>query len=107
MWSIQSSRPGVQRLADKLATIFVPLVLVLATVATATLLATGSSVSSGLLVGLTVVIVSCPCALGLATPLSIAAGVQAAAKRGSSSSQRRSSRTPLTSTSSSSTRPGR
>ncbi|MWV41582.1 cation-translocating P-type ATPase [Natrialba sp. INN-245] len=82
MWSIQSSRPGVQRLADKLATIFVPLVLVLATVATATLLATGSSVSSALLVGLTVVIVSCPCALGLATPLSIAAGVQAAAKRG-------------------------
>ncbi|MEY7850425.1 heavy metal translocating P-type ATPase [Natrarchaeobius sp. A-rgal3] len=82
MWSIQSSRPGVQRLADKLATIFVPLVLALATLATVALLATGSSVSSALLVGLTVVIVSCPCALGLATPLSIAAGVQAAAKRG-------------------------
>ncbi|ELY91773.1 heavy metal translocating P-type ATPase [Natrialba hulunbeirensis JCM 10989] len=82
LWSIQSARPGVQRLADKLATIFVPLVLVLAAGATGVLLATGSSLSSALLVGLTVVIVSCPCALGLATPLAIASGVQSAAKRG-------------------------
>ncbi|AFZ73014.1 heavy metal translocating P-type ATPase [Natronobacterium gregoryi] len=82
LWSIQSSRPGVQRLADKLATIFVPLVLVLATATTILFLATGSSLSRALLVGLTVVIVSCPCALGLATPLAIASGVQAAAKRG-------------------------
>ncbi|MFP8951376.1 heavy metal translocating P-type ATPase [Natrialbaceae archaeon A-arb3/5] len=82
LWSIQSSRPGVQRLADKLATIFVPLVLGLAATVTVLLLATGSSPAAALLVGLTVVIVSCPCALGLATPLAIAAGVQAAAKRG-------------------------
>ncbi|ELY59796.1 heavy metal translocating P-type ATPase [Natronococcus amylolyticus DSM 10524] len=82
LWSIQSSRPGAQRLADKLATIFVPLVLALATVATALLLATGSALSTAFLVGLTVVIVSCPCALGLATPLAIASGVQNAARRG-------------------------
>ncbi|WP_339104970.1 cation-translocating P-type ATPase [Haloterrigena salinisoli] len=82
LWSIQSSRPGVQRLADKLATVFVPLVVALATGTVAVSLATGSSPSTALLIGLTVVIVSCPCALGLATPLAIAAGVQAAAKRG-------------------------
>ncbi len=82
LWSIQSSRPGVQRLADKLATIFVPLVVALATVATVLLLATGSALSTAFLVGLTVVIVSCPCALGLATPLAIASGVQHAARRG-------------------------
>ncbi|RKD88081.1 Cu2+-exporting ATPase [Halopiger aswanensis] len=82
LWSIQSSRPGVQRLADKLATVFVPLVVALAVCTTGILLATGSSPSTALLIGLTVVIVSCPCALGLATPLAIAAGVQAAAKRG-------------------------
>ncbi|WP_226480977.1 heavy metal translocating P-type ATPase [Natrinema amylolyticum] len=82
LWSIQSARPGVQRLADKLATVFVPLVVVLAVGAAAVALATGSSPSTALLLGLTVVIVSCPCALGLATPLAIAAGVQAAAKRG-------------------------
>ncbi|WP_254522691.1 heavy metal translocating P-type ATPase [Natrinema caseinilyticum] len=82
LWSIQSARPGVQRLADKLATVFVPLVVVLAAGTAATLLATGSSASTALLIGLTVVIVSCPCALGLATPLAIAAGVQNAAERG-------------------------
>ncbi|WP_049922602.1 heavy metal translocating P-type ATPase [Halopiger djelfimassiliensis] len=82
LWSIQSSRPGVQRLADKLATIFVPLVVALAVGVTAGLLATGSSPGTAFLVGLTVVIVSCPCALGLATPLAIASGIQTAAKRG-------------------------
>jgi Cu2+-exporting ATPase len=82
LWSIQSSRPGVQRLADKLATVFVPLVVVLAVGTAAVSLATGSSASTALLLGLTVVIVSCPCALGLATPLAIAAGVQTAAERG-------------------------
>ncbi|WP_440766951.1 heavy metal translocating P-type ATPase [Natronorubrum sp. DTA7] len=82
LWSIQSSRPGVQRLADKLATIFVPLVVFLAVAVTVGLLATGSSPATAFLVGLTVVIVSCPCALGLATPLAIASGVQTAAGRG-------------------------
>ncbi len=82
LWAIQSSRPGVQRLADKIATIFVPLVVVLAVLTTAGLLITGSPVTDALLVGLTVLIVSCPCALGLATPLAIASGIQSAAKRG-------------------------
>ncbi|MCU4743716.1 cation-translocating P-type ATPase [Halobacteria archaeon AArc-m2/3/4] len=82
LWTIQSARPGVQRLADKLATVFVPLVLVIAAAVTVWLLVTGSSPTGALLVGLTVLIVSCPCALGLATPLAIASGVQSAAKRG-------------------------
>ncbi|ELY46428.1 heavy metal translocating P-type ATPase [Natronorubrum tibetense] len=82
LWAIQSSRPGVQRLADKLATIFVPLVVFLASAVTVGLLVTGSSPATAFLVGLTVVIVSCPCALGLATPLAIASGVQTAAGRG-------------------------
>ncbi|WP_254766489.1 heavy metal translocating P-type ATPase [Salinilacihabitans rarus] len=82
LWSIQSSRPGAQRLADRLATIFVPLVFVLAAAAAGWLLATGAAPSRALLVALTVLIVSCPCALGLATPLAIASGVRSAAERG-------------------------
>ena len=82
MWSIQSARPGVQQLADKLATIFVPLVITVATLITAWLLFTGAEPTEALLIGLTVLIVSCPCALGLATPLAIASGVQSAARRG-------------------------
>ncbi|MFC7134295.1 MULTISPECIES: heavy metal translocating P-type ATPase [Salinibaculum] len=82
LWDIQSSRPGVQKLADKLATVFVPLVTVLAVLTAGATLALGGSVTSAILVGLTVLIVSCPCALGLATPLAVAAGVQRAAEEG-------------------------
>ncbi|MGQ4555568.1 heavy metal translocating P-type ATPase [Halobellus sp. GM3] len=82
LWEIQSSRSGVQRLADKLATVFVPLVLALATLTTAGLLATGTPPAESLLTGLTVLVVSCPCALGLATPLAVAAGVRDAADAG-------------------------
>ena len=82
LWEIQSSSPGVQRFADKLATIFVPLVLTIGTVATVGLIATGSSPTAALLTGLTVIIVSCPCALGLATPLAVARGIQTAATHG-------------------------
>ncbi|ELY93708.1 heavy metal translocating P-type ATPase [Natrialba taiwanensis] len=81
VWDLQSSSHGIQRLADRLATIFVPLVLVLATVVTAVYLATGNGLASALLVGLTVLIVSCPCALGLATPLAVAAGIRDALQR--------------------------
>jgi Cu2+-exporting ATPase len=82
LWEVQATRPGAQRLADRIATVFVPLVLALAVLVCVGLLALGASLQHALLVGLTVVIVSCPCALGLATPLAIATGLQAAADRG-------------------------
>ena len=82
LWDIQSSRSGVQRLVDKLATVFVPLVIAVAVVVGGVLLATGASPTTAALVSLTVLIVSCPCALGLATPLAVAAGIRDAARRG-------------------------
>lgn len=82
LWSIQSSSPGVQRLADRLATIFVPLVIVVAILVSGLTLLVGGTITTALLVGLTVLIVSCPCALGLATPLAIASGVGTATERG-------------------------
>ena len=82
LWEIQSSSPGVQRFADKLATIFVPLVLTIGAVATVGLIAIGTPPTAALLTGLTVIIVSCPCALGLATPLAVARGIRTAADHG-------------------------
>ena len=82
LWDIQSNSPGIQRFADKLATIFVPLVVAVGTLATVGLLATGSPPVPALLTGLTVIIVSCPCALGLATPLAVARGIRTAADHG-------------------------
>lgn len=82
LWSIQSTSSGTQRLADRLATVFVPLVLGIAFTAGIGYLVFGSSVTTAILVMLTVVIVACPCALGLATPLAVAAGVREAAENG-------------------------
>ncbi|WIV66156.1 heavy metal translocating P-type ATPase [Natrialbaceae archaeon AArc-T1-2] len=82
VWNLQSSNHGIQQLADKLATIFVPLVLTLATVVTLLYLLLGGDVGTALLVGLTVLIVSCPCSVGLATPLAIASGVRESLERG-------------------------
>jgi len=82
LWSVQSARPGVQRLADRLATVFVPVVVAVAALAVGATLVTGGTSTGALLVGLTVLVVSCPCALGLATPLAVAAGVQRAAEDG-------------------------
>ncbi|EMA57835.1 heavy metal translocating P-type ATPase [Halorubrum lipolyticum] len=82
LWEIQSSRSGIQRLVDKLATVFVPLVVAVAVLAAGATLALGAAPVEAALVGLTVLIVSCPCALGLATPLAVAAGIRDAARRG-------------------------
>ena len=82
LWDVQAARPGVQRLADRLAAAFVPLVVVLAVAATGWHLWAGVAATDALLTGLAVLVVSCPCALGLATPLAVASGVRAALDRG-------------------------
>ncbi|WP_436935074.1 heavy metal translocating P-type ATPase [Halovenus marina] len=82
VWDLQSADHGIQQLADRLATVFVPVVLVLAMVVGVAHFALGASASETLLVALTVLIVSCPCALGLATPLAIATSIHAALERG-------------------------
>lgn len=76
VWSIQSQSHGIQGLANRLATIFVPLVLGLAVTVALVYLGIGASLTTAMLLGLTVLIISCPCALGLATPLAIASGLR-------------------------------
>ncbi|MFW5939684.1 MAG: heavy metal translocating P-type ATPase [Halolamina sp.] len=75
LWDVRSEG-APQRLADALATVFVPAVLVLGSLAFGVHLLLGASPTEALLTGLAVLVVSCPCALGLATPLAIAAGTR-------------------------------
>ena len=82
LWEVQSGSPGMQRFADRLATIFVPFVIAVAALVTGYRLATGASPSAAMLTGLTVLIVSCPCAMGLATPLAVASGLRDGLARG-------------------------
>jgi len=80
MWEIQASTPGVQQVADRLASLFVPLVLLLGAGAVGLQLCAGTTLPHALLTGLTVLIVSCPCTLELTTPLAVAAGTRAGLK---------------------------
>ncbi|MFB6268029.1 MAG: heavy metal translocating P-type ATPase [Halodesulfurarchaeum sp.] len=82
LWDIQSASHGAQRLADRIAAVFVPLVVLLAAITGIAHLWLGSAPTAALLTGLTVLVVSCPCALGLATPLAIASGLRESLDRG-------------------------
>ncbi len=82
VWNLQTSTHGIQGLADRIATVFVPVVAVLAVVATAASLVLVGDVGAAVLVGLTVLIVACPCSVGLATPLAVASGIREALGRG-------------------------
>jgi Cu+-exporting ATPase len=78
----QASKPQVQRLADRVAAVFVPVVLVMAAVTFGGWLLHGAAVSAAVINAVSVLVIACPCALGLATPAAIMAGTGVAAKYG-------------------------
>lgn len=77
-----ASKAPVARLADKIAGVFVPSVVAFAVLTVVVWLVLGKSWDFALVRGITVLTISCPCALGLATPASIMVGMGVGTKRG-------------------------
>lgn len=78
----QGSKAPIQRIADRVSAHFVPAVIGVALVAFATWLLAGSSFTSAMLALVAVLIIACPCALGLATPTAIMVGTGRGAEMG-------------------------
>jgi P-type Cu+ transporter len=78
----QAQKAAIQRLADKISGVFVPTVLVLAAATLAGWLAAGSPAQHAVSAALAVLIIACPCALGLATPAALVVACGRGAKLG-------------------------
>jgi P-type Cu+ transporter len=78
----QAAKLPVQRMADRVSAVFVPGVVAVAGVTFATWLAGGARFSTALGNAVSVLLIACPCALGLATPTAIMAATGQAARRG-------------------------
>ena len=77
-----NSKAPIAKLADKVAGVFVPVVIAIAVIASAIWLLAGQSVEFALSIGIAVLVISCPCALGLATPVAIMVGTGKGAENG-------------------------
>lgn len=77
-----NSKAPIAKLADKVSGIFVPVVIGIAVLAAAAWLVAGYSVEFALSTGIAVLVISCPCALGLATPVAIMVGTGKGAENG-------------------------
>jgi len=77
-----SSKAPIARMADKIAGIFVPTVICIALIATIAWLISGATFEFALSIGICVLVISCPCALGLATPVAIMVGTGKGAENG-------------------------
>lgn len=78
----QGSTPPIQRLADRIAGVFVPVILAIASLTFVMWLIAHHPWNAAVIAAVAVLVVACPCALGLATPTAIIAGVGVAARRG-------------------------
>jgi Cu+-exporting ATPase len=78
----QSSRAPVQRLADRVSGVFVPAVLAIATLTFLGWLGAGREPYAALLPALAVLVIACPCALGLATPAAMMVGIGEGSRAG-------------------------
>ncbi len=80
--SAQAGKAPVQRLVDRVAAWFVPFVLLVALAALAGWWLVGGDLAAGIVAAVSVMVIACPCALGLATPTALMVGTGAAARAG-------------------------
>ncbi|MDR6492653.1 Cu+-exporting ATPase [Paraburkholderia terricola] len=80
--SAQADKAPIQRLVDRVSEIFVPAILAIAAFTLAGWLVAGAGGETAILNAVAVLVIACPCALGLATPAAIMAGTGVAAKHG-------------------------
>ncbi len=78
----QSGKAPVQRLVDRIAEIFVPIVVSIAVVTFVITMMVAGNFEHALIAAVSVLVIACPCALGLATPTAIVTGTGAAARSG-------------------------
>ncbi|HYC66468.1 MAG TPA: HAD-IC family P-type ATPase, partial [Reyranellaceae bacterium] len=78
----QGAKAPIQRLVDKVSAVFVPVVLAIAAVTFAGWLMAGAGIETALLNAVAVLVIACPCALGLATPTAWMVGTGIAARAG-------------------------
>ncbi len=78
----QSGTAPVQRLADRVSAIFVPVIVALSALTTIAWLLLGTSTEKAFSTGVAVLIIACPCALGLATPMALLVGTSRGARAG-------------------------
>jgi Cu+-exporting ATPase len=78
----QAAKAPIQRIVDRVSTVFVPVVLVIAAATLAGWLLAGRGIEPAMVAAIAVLVIACPCALGLATPAAIMAGTGIAARHG-------------------------
>lgn len=78
----QAAKAPIQRLVDQVAAVFVPVVLAIALATLAGWLLAGVGIEVAMIHAVAVLVIACPCALGLATPAAVMAGTGVAARRG-------------------------
>ncbi|KAA0679486.1 heavy metal translocating P-type ATPase [Roseomonas genomospecies 6] len=78
----QASKAPIQRTVDRVSAVFVPVVLVIAAITFAAWWGLTGDVETAIITAVSVLVIACPCALGLATPTAIMVGTGAAARRG-------------------------
>jgi Cu+-exporting ATPase len=80
--SAQSAKAPIQRLVDRVSAVFVPVVMLIALLTFGGWWAYGSDVETAIINAVAVLVIACPCALGLATPTALMAGTGVAARHG-------------------------